>query len=108
MKIYKIANRQTEYREIGKKYWFEYHCNESHDSTDAQLWYRSHQQVTIIALDEKGHGETKTERLENGHPAVYKIKFDDGFEGGAFEDEVLDSNSEFERPDPPKGQNENI
>ena len=24
--------------------WFEYHCQESDDSDDADLWYRSHQQ----------------------------------------------------------------
>lgn len=27
---------------IGDEYWFEYHCKESHDSNDAELWYHSH------------------------------------------------------------------
>lgn len=32
---------------------------------------------------------------------MYKVRFNDGFEGTVFEDELLDDPSEYERPDPP-------
>ena len=101
MNWYKKA-KQLEYRSPGDVCWFEYHCNESPNSADAELWYRSHQKVKILKLDAKGYGKTKQERGDNGHPAVYKIQFGDGFKGGAFEDKLVDSTSEFYRPDPPK------
>ena len=31
----------------------------------------------------------------------YDVRFDDGFEGTAMEDELLDGETEYERPDPP-------
>jgi len=100
MNWYKKANMG--YRKPGDICWFEYHCNESPESCDADLWYRSHQKVKVVKLDAKGYGKTKIERGENGHPAVYIIQFDDGFSKGAFEDELVDSPKEFYRPDPPE------
>lgn len=86
--------------------WFEYHCNESHNSADAEFWYRSHQKVKILEIDnlqDVHKNTTMKERLEDmGMPIVYKIRFIDGFEGNAFEDELLNSPDEFYRKDPPK------
>ncbi len=83
--------------------WFEYHCNESHDSGDAQLWYRSHRRVRVIGIKERGQGKDCIERAENGCPRVYRVRFlHDGFEGDVFEDELLLTKSEFERPNPPQ------
>jgi hypothetical protein len=101
MNWYKKA-QQGDYKTIGSKCWFEYHCYEGKDSADAHLWYRSHQPITIVSLIEKGYGKTQQERGDNGHPAMYKIRFQDGFEGGVFEDEIMDSKKEFYRPDPPR------
>ena len=75
---------------IGKIYWFEYHCLES--SCDAKLWYRSHQEVEVIA-------EVET---EPGEPKVYTVKFIDGFVGDVFDDELLISSDGFYRSEPPK------
>jgi GNAT superfamily N-acetyltransferase len=97
---------QGEYKSIGQKCLFEYHCYEGHDSSDAQLWYRSHQPITVLSIVERGYGKTQRERGENGAPAVYKVKFGDGFVGHAMEDELITSKSQFYRPDPPKPPSE--
>jgi hypothetical protein len=72
--------------------WFEYHCLESEDSCDAELWHRTHQRVTVLA------GPDDDPRNDPEHP-VYRIRFDDGYEGDAFGDELLRSPRQFERPD---------
>lgn len=90
----------------GEEKWFEYHCNESHNSADAELWYRSHQKVKILRIDnlqDFHESTTMEERLEDmGSPIVYNIRFEDGFEGSAFEDELLNSPEEYCRKDPSK------
>jgi hypothetical protein len=83
---------------IGERYWFEYHCNESPSSAHAQWWYRSHRPVVILRQAETDPGE----------PLVFTVKFEDGFEGDVFEDELLKSPDEFERPDPPKAVGEAV
>lgn len=90
----------------GTVLWFEYHCNESHKSADAQLWYRSQQQVTVLSCtNDDMHGDlSQLERFETGHQLVYRIRFADGFEGAAFEDELLASSAGFQRPAPPLPQ----
>jgi len=86
---YKIKIREI----IGKIFWYEYHCDESPGSADAELWYRSHQQVEV----------TDKSYSDPGEPEQYNIKFlEDGFEGVAFDDELLNSTEEFYRPDPPE------
>lgn len=80
---------------------FEYHCWESSQSSDAELWYRSHQRVTVLRIVEPGVGRTFMERCEAGNPRVFRIRFEDGFEGDAFEDELVRSRKEFCRPSPP-------
>lgn len=89
---------------IGDVAWFEYRCYEGHDSADATLWYKSHQQVKVLRRVETGYGATPRERGENGHPAVYHVKFKDGSDFDVTEDELLYSPSEYVRPDPPLPQ----
>jgi hypothetical protein len=91
-------------RRIGGRYWFEYHCWESHKSADAQVWYRSHQQCTVLGFaDSEEPGFTTIgERAEAGHCMCYRVRFDDGLEWIVFEDELLDSPDDFQRADPPQ------
>lgn len=77
---------------IGRVYWFEYHCLESPGSHDAQLWYRSHRKVEV----------RKQLETDEGEPKVYEVKFEDGWIGDVFEDELYVSKRNFNRPDPPK------
>lgn len=89
----------------GSKWWFEYHCFESDESCDADLWYRSHTRVTIIGPKnfDEAFG-TEAERAEAGMPLVYRIRFSDGYEKDAFEDEMMSSKNSFNRPDPPRSE----
>ncbi len=85
--------------------WYEYHCLESDDSADAALWHRSHQRVTVLGRGaDEDLGGTLLERAEAGGPNVYEIRFADGYEGLAFEDERLTGPGHYERPDPPAMQ----
>ncbi len=89
----------------GSRAHFEYHCNRAHDSADAQLWYRSHSPVEVLGIDEPGLGDTIDQRLEDGDVRTYSVRFEDGHEGGAFEDELLEDPRYFQ-PDmgPPTPQ----
>ena len=80
---------------IGKELWFEYHCWESPESCDAELWYRSHQKVTVLNRGIDDHDEYTEE------PKVYDVVFKDGFKGTVFADELMNSPKEFYRPNPP-------
>lgn len=60
---------------------FEYRCWKSAASNDAELWHRTRQQVTVLrrlGLDEAD---------EEVGP-MYRVRFQDGFEGDVFEDEL--------------------
>ncbi len=82
--------------------WFEYHCWESHQSSDAQIWYRSHQLVTVIELHvNDSAGMSREDRTEQGMPFSYTIRFADGSEWEAFEDELSPSRDSWSRRDPP-------
>jgi hypothetical protein len=85
----------------GQTALFEYHCNESHDSAHAEVWYRSHQPVTVLKMTEPGMGETYIERGENGSPRCYRVRWADGYRFEVFEDELTDSAEDWHRPDPP-------
>lgn len=99
-----IATYCKESWQAGERAWFEYHCNEAHDSDHAEWWYRSHQQVTVVGdADHDGHWGTMLERADGGTPKLYNVRWDDGFEGAVFEDELLTDPAAFERPEPPKG-----
>lgn len=80
---------------IGKEFWFEYHCWESPESCDVELWYRSHQKVLVLNRGIDDYDEYPEE------PKVYDVVFKDGFEGTVYADELLYSPNEFYRPDPP-------
>ena len=92
---------------LGETAWFEYHCWESHDSGDAEVWYRSHQQATIIGLPEPGTdayglpGADYAERQEEAFTRFYTVRFADGLEWDVFEDELTTEPGDFYRPDPP-------
>lgn len=88
----------------GQRVWFEYHCNESHDSADAELWYHSHQKCVILGLAEcDGHDiQSESERFESGCLLVYVVQFEDGKKFHACEDELMTNKKNFCRPDPPR------
>ena len=69
--------------------WFEYHCYEGEDSSDAELWHHTHQQVEVL-------GKLDT---DCGEPKQYQVKFSDGLEYDVFEDELVTDPSQFSRPD---------
>lgn len=83
----------------GDRAFFEYHCNQAHDSAHAQWWYRSHQPVTVLEeisapedyTDEDGTVYNFLDRGEAGAPRCYRVRWDDGAEGTVFEDELLTS-----------------
>jgi hypothetical protein len=103
----KIDTRQIEgYRQPGTSPLFEYHCNESHTSSDAPVWYRSHQRVTVLKCHNLRDGiemPSQAERFANGQQLMYQVLFPDSLKWDVFEDELLDFASEFERPKPPSG-----
>jgi len=68
---------------------FEYHCWESENSVDAELWHHTHQSVDVLC------------RLDNPEQVMYRIRFNDGLEYDVFEDELADSPAEYERADYP-------
>ena len=87
----------------GVSKFFEYHCFESDSSLDADLWHRSHCKVTVgECVNEEFAEMSKEERMENSCPLVYSVTFPDGHKGDAWEDELLESEEQYERPDPPK------
>lgn len=90
-------------RQPGDQCLFEYRCFESHESEDADLWYRSHQPVTVVGTSVPGAAGANTieERGNVGEPRYYRVRFADGSEYDAWEDELKDSPAEFDRPDPP-------
>ena len=63
---------------------FTYKCYEGHDSTDAELWCRTDQEVEIVSE----LGPDECDREEVGR--MYEIRFADGFTGHAFSDELGD------------------
>ena len=72
---------------------FEYHCLESEDSGDAELWHHTHQPVEVIRKL-----KVPTE-VDYGEPAMYHVKFSDGYSYDVFEDELLKHPKEYTRPD---------
>lgn len=99
-------NTQRYWIHVGKNYWFEYHCWESHESADAKVWYHSHQKCLVLKMVEEGCGHTFRQRADNGQQALFRVRFNDGVEWDVFEDELDTSKSFFERPDPPKEKSE--
>jgi len=82
--------------------FFEYHCLRNHDSEDAEAWYRDHQVVTILNMEEGDgralleNGSDAAERAEDGNPLTYKVRFADGHVHSVFEDELFVSDCFFD------------
>jgi len=106
-----MKGRKSDWDE-GEEAHFEYHCLESMDSGDADLWLRSHQTVKVLGEaeweKEWGEGKSITERIEAGMPKLYRIRFNDGHEGKAYEDELYTSPEHWVRDDPPAGRLDEI
>lgn len=88
----------------GEEAFFEYHCEESPESSDSVLWYHSHQKVKILREEPSDAPPEMPleERQECGAPKVYKIEFSDGLTHIALEDELMTNPAGYFRPDPPK------
>ena len=100
--IRRVLKEEDRYDDkVGKTFWFEYHCYESPESCDAEIWYRSHQKVKVIGVSEWSYDD-KEWRQEDGNPRVYLVEWEDGFQYDVFEDELMESPNEFYRPSPPK------
>lgn len=100
----KTPNHRQETWLPGEVAWFEYHCNEATDSPDAPAWFRSHQKATVVTVErpDPAAGYTAAERAEGGVPLTYRVRFEDGLEWSAFEDELFTSREGFYRPEPPR------
>jgi len=85
----------------GEKAHFEYHCYEGHDSADAELWYHSHQVVTVLRPEVVSPHPTFLIRRETGETDSYIVCFEDGLEYAVREDELRTSPAYFYRPAPP-------
>lgn len=89
--------------QTGEKAWFEYHCLESPESSDAEAWYHSHQRCIVLAEEpsDAWEGSTFKERGEEGQPKLYRVRFNDGIEWAVFEDELMTDPGGFYQPHPP-------
>lgn len=92
--------------EKGDRPWFEYHCLESDESCDADVWRRSHQQVEVLEIPTNQEAAaqsaelTPQERIAEGIPRMYRVRWDDGFVYDVFEDELGATEGFFTRPEP--------
>ena len=96
---------------VGDAAFFEYQCQQSHDSADAELWYRSHQPITVIDDSEELYDpapdlNTLAKRRDQGQPRCYTVRFSDGFEGTAKECELYVSPQYFDTSGAPPSQDE--
>ena len=92
--------------DAGETATFEYHCFEDDTSSDATLWYHSHQEVTVLGHDASDHSCLRPDsfevRSDAGQPCGYRVRFADGWTWTVFEDELLVSAAGYCRLDPPK------
>jgi hypothetical protein len=106
------ASRRTAadpYSEAHKDQWepgdtahFEYHCLMDPSSSDYHLWKRTQQPVTVLGLHPQGEDfrnelPTGAERADEGLPLTYQVRFGDGHEDSATEDELLVHPKHFSR-----------
>ena len=68
--------------QVGDRVLFEYNCWKSSESKDAELWFRTGKCVDIVGVLR----EDLVDVEEVGY--MYKVKFDDGFVGDVFDDEI--------------------
>ena len=78
---------------IGQFKWFEYHCYEGEDSSDAPAWHHTHQNALVVR--ELGSDEVDIQEVGR----MYEVVFEDGLRWSVFEDELLTGPEENERPD---------
>ena len=68
---------------------FEYHCWESDQSQDADLWHRTHQWGTVTKCNgDRGDG-----------CIMFGVTFSDGYQDDVFDDELLLSTQQYTRPE---------
>jgi hypothetical protein len=75
----------------GSRLLFAYNCDRSDASAHVAWHDRSGQSVTVVGrydVDVGWESSTRAERVDAAMPWVYLVRWDDGFEGGAFEDEL--------------------
>lgn len=65
--------------------WFEYHCQESEDSADAELWHHTHQRCTVLRRLMPNESDYE----------MYEAMFDDGFVWHVMADELMTSPKKF-------------
>jgi hypothetical protein len=71
------------------KAFFEYHCFESEQSADAEIWRRTHQRVTVLRMLTPDESDYE----------MYRIRFADEHEADVFADELMHTSKLYERPD---------
>jgi len=74
---------------VGDEFWFEYHCFESEESCDAELWHHTHQKAKVI----------KVYTPEETDMPLFDVEFPDGFRYIVHVDELKHSPEEFELSD---------
>ena len=74
--------------------YFEYHCYEGEDSSDAELWHHTHQQVEVIR---KLRNIEEVDEADYGR--MYEVKFPDGLIYNVCDDELVKSPTDYYRPD---------
>lgn len=72
--------------------WFEYHCWESEDSADAELWRHTHERVIVLRMLSPDESDYE----------MYEVRFADGYKGHVFADELTHTRKNFERPAYPR------
>lgn len=78
----------------GDRPWFEYHCYEGEDSSDAEAWHRTHQRVTVL----RQLPLSQADPAGDGSIRMYQVRFDDGLEYSVYDDELMRTRR-FTRPD---------
>lgn len=81
-------------RLAGGRRYFEYHCYEGEDSSDAELWHHTHQQVAVLR---KLRNIEEVDEVDCGR--MYEVRFPDGFKYNVCDDELMESPVDYYRPD---------
>lgn len=86
----------------GERAVFIYQCEESEESSDVELWFRTVRPVVVIR---RLHDGEEVNEADVGR--MYMVRFDDGFEADVLEDELVArtnviSPTEVRRTNPPR------
>lgn len=85
------GDKQLHHYKLPATAWFEYHCWESDESADVEIWRRTHQRVTVLRML----------TLQESDYEMYEVRFTDGLTWHVFADELMRSSKQFERADYP-------